>query len=199
MSKMHLVVLGLLNEQPMYPYEFKKVIKERGFDRWAGIQLRSVYSAIDVLSERGYISGEKEIRPNKSISVIYSIKDSGIAYLKELAEKMICKTECHADFWLGISFMFGTNREFVIEALKNQIKRIESLQEKYSEKVKLTESGKSSVPCNYQALIKINNQGLIAAIKELKILVKDLEAGKNKSYFYGIRKVYNQRCAKDKQ
>ena len=53
MSKTHMVVLGILNERPMYAYEFKEIIAERGFEHWAGIQLRSIYKAMESLQAKG--------------------------------------------------------------------------------------------------------------------------------------------------
>jgi len=183
MSKMHLLVLGLLYEQPRYAYEFKKVIEERAFDRWAGIQLRSVYAAMESLEKQNYIAGKQELHTNKSMATIYEMTESGRVYLRKLVEKALDERVTITDYWLGISFMFGTTLQFVINTLSRRLEDIRKEIDFASGWVTICGSADCHIPCNYQHLIKMNFENVKTAYKEMTDLLNDLKEGKNADYF----------------
>ncbi len=73
----HLVILGLLRERPLYGYEIKQVIEERMGD-WASIAFGSIYFALDKLAEDGFVEkvSVEQVgkRPSRSV---YQITQTG--------------------------------------------------------------------------------------------------------------------------
>lgn len=91
---MKLVILGLLQERDMHPYEIMLVMRERSYDRMMKLQMGSLYYAIDKLAQEGQIDALETIqssdRPDKTI---YRINDKGKALFEQLIVQQIKKNE----------------------------------------------------------------------------------------------------------
>ena len=187
MSKTHMVVLGVLNERPMYTYEFKQIIQERGYEHWAGIQLRSVYKAMESLVKKGYIKGTQKIHPNKNFVMVYEVNDTGRCYLKRLVEKAFYSNVGQVDIWLAIAFMFATSRDFALTALKKRKKQLLEEREHDKRWIDLVESGEMKIPTNYQGLIKMGYEASFMMEKRLDEWIWNVENGSDKGYFLDER------------
>ncbi len=187
MSKTHMVVLGILNERPMYTYEFKQIIEERGFEHWAGIQLRSVYKAMEALVAKGYLTGTKKIHPNTSFVMIYEVNDAGRCYLKKLVEKAFYNRIGMVDIWLAIAFMFATSRPFALKALKKRRKLL--LEEREMDQVWIDRinNNEMHIPSNYQGLIKMGYDISFVMEKRYDEWIENLEQSKEQGFFIDER------------
>jgi DNA-binding PadR family transcriptional regulator len=187
MSKTHMVVLGILNERPMYTYEFKQVIEERGFEHWAGIQLRSVYKAMESLLAKGYLTGMQKIHPNTSFVTVYEVNDLGRCYLKKLVEKAFFSKIGQVDIWLAIAFMHATTRDFALSALQ---KRRELLIEERKHDlfwIEKIENKEMFIPTNYQGLIRMGYELSFVMEKRLDEWISNLESGSEEGFFIDER------------
>jgi DNA-binding PadR family transcriptional regulator len=187
MSKTHMVVLGILNERPMYTYEFKQIIEERGFEHWAGIQLRSVYKAMEALAAKDYLTGTKKIHPNSSFVTIYEVNDEGRCYLKKLVEKAFHSNIGIVDIWLAIAFMFATTRSFALKALKKRRKALLIERELDNGWIDRIKSNEMHIPSNYQGLIKMGYETTFVLEKRLDEWIANLENGKEQGFFIDER------------
>ncbi len=190
MSKTHMVVLGVLNERPMYTYEFKQIIEERGYEHWAGIQMRSVYKAIESLVAQGYLTSSKKIHPNTSFVMVYEVNDEGRAYLRKLVERAFYSRVGKVDIWLAIAFMYATTRKFALDALQKYREVIleeRKLDEYWIETIKKEDT---FVPTNYQGLIKMGYEISFVMEKRLDEWIANVESGKDKGFFIDERKRY---------
>ncbi len=105
MSKVHMVVLGFLNNQPMHGYQIGQIISERKFLVWTGIKLPSIYKAMQTLEAKHYISGQELTEGNNPPRKVYTLTPSGRCYLHELLSKAISEElDTPQDFWTAISF-----------------------------------------------------------------------------------------------
>lgn len=105
MSKAHLVVMGFLNEMPMYGYKIGQIVESRKFAVWSGIKLPSVYKAMQTLEQKGYIVGEQVVGGNNPPRTVYSLNDSGRKYLTKLILGFLENNdEIDNSFWLALSF-----------------------------------------------------------------------------------------------
>ncbi|ETT58460.1 PadR family transcriptional regulator [Paenibacillus sp. FSL R7-277] len=83
---MKLLILGLLLERDMHPYEITLVMKERSMDQVIKLQTGSLYYAVDKLAAGGHIEAVEIIHsPDRPDKTIYRITDKG----KELMEQLI--------------------------------------------------------------------------------------------------------------
>ncbi len=182
-----MAVLGILNERPMYTYEFKQIIEERGFEHWAGIQLRSIYKAMDSLTTKGYLICTKKIQPNTSFVKTYEVNDAGRKHLRALVEKAFYNNVGLIDFWLAISFMHATTRKFAIKALAD--KKVYLLKERDDDKcwIDKIDNGEMFIPTNYQGLIKMGYEISFITEKRIDEWVMNLENGSEKGFFVDER------------
>jgi len=187
MSKTHMVVLGILNERPMYTYEFKQLIEERGFEHWAGIQLRSVYKAMEALVAKGYLNGTKKIHPNTSFVMIYEVNDAGRCYLKKLVEKAFYNRIGIIDIWLAIAFMFATTRPFALKALKKRRQLLLEERKLDQHWIDTINKNEKFIPSNYQGLIKMGYEVSFVMEKRYDEWIENLETGKDQGFFIDER------------
>lgn len=72
-----LVILGLLQNHPMYGYELKSMIEDHMAD-WTSIAFGSIYFALNKLSEEGLITKvATEQEGNRPSRTVYEITDEG--------------------------------------------------------------------------------------------------------------------------
>jgi len=91
---MKLVILGLLQERDMHPYEITLVMKERSMDRITKLQLGSLYYAVDKMASEGYIEAVETISsPDRPDKTIYRITDNGIALFEQLILQQFKKAD----------------------------------------------------------------------------------------------------------
>ena len=82
-----MVVLGLLQEKPLYGYEIKQLIIERMGD-WADIKFGSIYFALNKLAKEGFL--EREETPgldNRPVRFIYTITERGRKEFRRLLKE----------------------------------------------------------------------------------------------------------------
>ncbi len=153
MSRVHLVVLGMLKEKPMYGYEFKYFIEERSLEHWARINLPAVYKALQALEEKGYVSGKKEIEGNNPPRTVYHITESGSRYMSRMVIKNLKHPKNKPDFWVAIAFMLGTIEYETARAL---IQRQLGIEENIHRKILFDSMKKQSgIPFNGKILMEL--------------------------------------------
>lgn len=80
-----LLVLQLLNEQPMYPYQIMQEVNQRSEGMY---KMPLLYTVIDRLQQQGFVyESKKEISESNRVRNYYSITDLGKLHLKELKDQ----------------------------------------------------------------------------------------------------------------
>ena len=105
MSKAHMIVLGFLNEMPMYGYKIGQIVESKKFAVWSGIKLPSIYKAMQTLEQKGFIIGEQTVEGNNPPRMVYNINAEGRQYLGKLITGFLSSSDIgDRDFWLALSF-----------------------------------------------------------------------------------------------
>jgi DNA-binding PadR family transcriptional regulator len=89
LTPLAMVVLRLLHERPMHPYEMQQVIRDRSIDRVVKVRAGSLYHGVERLLQLGLIeqveTGREGRRPERTV---YAITDAGrdqyVSSLREL-------------------------------------------------------------------------------------------------------------------
>ncbi|AJY77561.1 PadR family transcriptional regulator [Paenibacillus beijingensis] len=82
---MKLIVLGMLHERDMHPYEISLVMKDRNMTHYTKLQIGSLYYAIDQMAKDGEIEVVEVIRSkNRPDKTVYRITDQGRAMFQQL-------------------------------------------------------------------------------------------------------------------
>ncbi len=89
-----LVILGLLLERNMHPYEITTVMKERSMYGITKLQMGSLYYAVDKLAQEGHIEAVEVIHSSdRPAKTIYSITDKGKVLFEQLVLQQIKKND----------------------------------------------------------------------------------------------------------
>lgn len=82
MTKVDLMVLGLLSDKPMHGYQLKRVLEEKNADLWSEVSTGHIYYTLKKLKKFKYVV-EKTIRSgNRPPRHVYSLTDGGNKALK---------------------------------------------------------------------------------------------------------------------
>jgi DNA-binding PadR family transcriptional regulator len=82
-SKVDVVVLGCLAEQPLYGYDLLERMRARSMSFWAEVGKASVYQALQRLERRGLIGGRAQMGSEGPDRRVYRISRAGRARLAE--------------------------------------------------------------------------------------------------------------------
>ncbi len=125
MSKAHMVVLGFLNNEPMYGYKIGQMVSEQRFSIWGGIKLPSIYKALQTLESGDYICGQQIAEGNNPPRTVFSLCPKGKEYLRKLLYKSLSgEQDSPHEFWIALSF---SNRVFTKQEMLKIIDRRLSL------------------------------------------------------------------------
>jgi DNA-binding PadR family transcriptional regulator len=84
LPKVHALILGMIKERPINPYEITKLLDYIHINDWFPVAASSVYATIRNLQQKGFITGTVKKDGNMPEKTVYSITEAG--------EKEICDT-----------------------------------------------------------------------------------------------------------
>jgi DNA-binding PadR family transcriptional regulator len=133
-SPLHLILLGMLFEEPMHAYRMQKLIKQRGLDTVVSVPHRaSVYHALERLLLLGLIEVRERIRIEGELDrIVYGISALG----SEMAVAWLRKTLSiigadRAEFPAAVSMLTMLSPDDVrkhlglrVDAVRNELKRL---------------------------------------------------------------------------
>jgi DNA-binding PadR family transcriptional regulator len=133
MSKIGILILGLLKEKPLNPYQIIKVMDIIHISKWYPIGNSTVYATIKTLRKKSYIEGRVEKEGNMPEKTVYSITDEGKKVFQLNLLKYLGSTEISTiEFNLGCIFVCHIAKEKVLQILNEKklelLKHVEVLE-----------------------------------------------------------------------
>jgi DNA-binding PadR family transcriptional regulator len=92
-SNTEAALLGLLAEQPMYPYRIEQEVKYREMRFWTELSMSSIYKLLRKLEKDGLVTCTGEISPGNRLRKLYTISDAGLKALRLKLEKLLSEPE----------------------------------------------------------------------------------------------------------
>ncbi len=179
MSKAHLVVLGFVNRKPMYGYEIIQIIVKKKLNIWANIKLPSIYKAMQVLEEKGYLLGKQETEGNNPPRTVYSLTESGKEYYNKVLLSFIEESsEQHHQFWFALSLLDKElSKKDFLKILWNRLQFIERIIDKHKceEMRPVGFKDIDNPPFVYKHMLKLGDNIIKTELEVLKDLIKDAE------------------------
>jgi DNA-binding PadR family transcriptional regulator len=122
MSKNELVVLGLLNQNPMHGYQLHREIEKTGMEIWAEVNLSSIYNTLNRLEQNEMVEAKREKPGKMPERSVYHITKSGKEKLACLLEQVLSDRRIRpADLMLGIFFIKGMPKRKALDCLKSKV------------------------------------------------------------------------------
>ncbi len=120
------LVLGLLMEKPMHPYEMFQTTVERREDRLCKFRAGTMYHSVDRLAQGGLIEVHGvEREGNRPERTIYAITERGRAVLVESLELILARHPVeYPELYLALSEAHGLPRDRVVELLEERLGRM---------------------------------------------------------------------------
>ncbi|WP_342420281.1 PadR family transcriptional regulator [Paenibacillus sp. FSL E2-0178] len=124
---MKLLILGLLLERDMHPYEITLVMKERTMDQFIKLQMGSLYYAVDKLAEGSHIEAVEVIRStDRPDKTIYRITDKGKELMEQLILQQIKKSDqLHHPLYMALALSRYIDQEKLERLLEERIRETE--------------------------------------------------------------------------
>ena len=122
-----LVVLALLYERPMHPYEMVSTMRERGKHESVRLRYSSLYSVVEALQREALISPRETVREGRRPErTIYEITDAGreefLSWLRELLREPVKE---FTQFAAGLSFIAGLPPDEAAGLLEARVRLLE--------------------------------------------------------------------------
>ncbi|NMB77886.1 MAG: PadR family transcriptional regulator [Methanomicrobiales archaeon] len=88
-SNMEAVLLGLLTEKPMHPYEIEKNVVDRDMRGWTEISMSSIYKVLGKLEKKLLVDVKIEQTGTGVARKVYTISDRGKKEVKEKVQELV--------------------------------------------------------------------------------------------------------------
>jgi DNA-binding PadR family transcriptional regulator len=181
-SKTAFVLLGILKEKPMNPYEIVKILDRLNISRWSPISTSSVYATIRTLEKKSLIAGEKFKTSAMPEKTVYSVTPSGnAAFLEALKDYLGYDITDITKFNLGSLFLCHLEKMNVIGILKERSDLI-------FENIRTTEEvygayKKQDVP-EYALISLVHNINFYhAELSSVQAILKEIEKSESWNHF----------------
>lgn len=93
LSKVSTLILGMIEEKPVNPYEITKLLERIQVKDWFSVATSSVYATIKKLQKNGYITGETIKESNMPEKTVYTITKTGKNVLEKTLVEFLLNTE----------------------------------------------------------------------------------------------------------
>ena len=88
-SNIEAVLLGLLTEKAMHPYEIEKCVVDRDMRGWTEISMSSIYKVLGKLEKRLLVDVHIEMTETHVAKKVYTITDRGWAEVKQKVLELV--------------------------------------------------------------------------------------------------------------
>jgi DNA-binding PadR family transcriptional regulator len=151
MTKNELVVLGLLNQEPMHGYQLYHEIEKRNMETWAQVNLASVYNTLDRLKKAKMVEAKKEKPGRMPEREVFHITRRGKQKLSVLVEEAITDNRMpENNFCVGVAFLFGLTKKKALECMQIRKKNLKQVEEHLR---KLKDDYHRQLPVNWKFLL----------------------------------------------
>jgi DNA-binding PadR family transcriptional regulator len=177
LSKLSQLVMGILWNKPMNPYELTKLVDMSVIQDWFPLTAPSIYTTIKNLQKKRLITGETLYEGKIPPKTVYTLTDKGEEeLLSELLEGLESYAPEASEFGIAL-FHIGMLKQD--DALKYTKQRLEKLEDLYTKANKRLEDCAPKIPFNLRMMLTLNVYRLSAEIKMTRELITEIEDAKD--------------------
>lgn len=118
MSRVDLVILGLLIEKDRHGYDIRQEIRRREMSQWAGVSTPAIYKGLARLEARKLLRGRLEsgdVHPDRTV---YTINEDGRDYFRVLMRVALTTPSKQLfDLLLGVGFCYLLDKRELLDWL----------------------------------------------------------------------------------
>lgn len=122
LSKVSTLILGIIEENPVNPYEITKVLEQIQVKDWFSVAASSVYATIKKMQKNGYITGETIKEGNMPEKTVYTITKNGKNVLKKTLIEFLLNTELDpVKFNIACMMLCHLEKDEALNVLKKRL------------------------------------------------------------------------------
>lgn len=135
-SRVDLLVLGLLTDRPMHGYEISQVISGEDIEAWLSVSLTSIYYSLNKLKKNGLIVETVHRSDNSPERSVFHLTDKGRSCFLELLERSLASTErTYFDMDLAVYFINRLPSQRAAHLLERRKRFVAGLRQEMSDRV----------------------------------------------------------------
>lgn len=121
------LVLGLLDVQPMSGYDIQQMLRISDAERWGGVLIGSIYHALKKMETEGLVAVDSIEQTGHRQKAIYKITATGREHLSQLVGDSLADSSVNypSTLYSGLSFIEKVSPEKALAALSNQLVALE--------------------------------------------------------------------------
>jgi len=133
-SKVDLVLLGLLSEEPRHGYDIKQEIKRRNMENWVGVTTPAIYKGLARLEAKKDLSAHSETSSAHPDRTVYSITEQGRETIQRILHQSISEL-VHPFFpmLMGYGFAHLSDKPTLLASLATRLERVRGLRKEVEE------------------------------------------------------------------
>ncbi len=177
LSKLSKLIMGILWQKPMNPYELTKLVDMNVIQDWYPLTAASVYMAIKNLQSKELICGESVLEGKLPPKTIYALTGKGEnVLLTELLEGLSSYNPEASDFGIALFHIGILKQDDALEYIKHRLENLEAL---YAKANKRLEDYTPKIPFNLRMMLTLNAYRLSAEITITRELITEIENTKD--------------------
>lgn len=115
----HVVILGLIAEEPIHAYGLEDKIRSRYMNEWTDIGFSSIYRVLSQLEEKGLIDSRLEHEGQGATRKVYALNQAGLDALRlGVLSHLATVNPIKNPFQVGLAFVAHVPRNELIERLR---------------------------------------------------------------------------------
>lgn len=120
-SRIEIMVLGLLSERERHGYDLLREMEDRGFLRWCPASKVAVYKVLARLEDRGYLTSWMEREGNMPEKRVYALTAQGEERLRDAVYQACSEEEpLRLDYAVNAAFLAHLSPEEALDALERR-------------------------------------------------------------------------------
>ena len=183
LSKLSVLMLGIISEREINPYEVTKMLEELQLKKWLPLADSTVYVTINNLKKQGLILGRCERNGNLPEKTIYSITPEGEYELQRSVTSFLEDDDLTgpSNFDIGILLMYNLSKPEILFKLKKKLERLESTSYNARKQILNLEMDPGRIAFTSLTMLKHKMHLIEAEMKTIRELIKELNVRMNVS------------------
>jgi DNA-binding PadR family transcriptional regulator len=147
MSKVDLVILGLLMEEARHGYDILQQMERRDMKNWVGVSTPAIYKGLARLESKRVLRARTESGTSHPDRTVYEITPEGREYFHRLMSEALAEPEhLFLNLMTGVGFAHLEDRKVLLESLKSRCEKLRFLREHLEgHKVEMTQIKKHPI------------------------------------------------------
>lgn len=165
------LVLGILDVQPMSGYDIQQMLRLSDAERWGGVLIGSIYHALKKMESEGLVEVASIEQTGHRQKAIYKITAIGQAHLKQLVGECLktSSVDYPSTLYSGMSFIGKISNDEALAALYHQRDSLEKEYDVLKSGLRLKKAAMNNYIPPMQLLIFDN---MFAIVKEQQSFVE---------------------------